>query len=503
MRIISLTDDREDAEDNARHAQLLTAAGVSQDTSVEQTISSLLQKGHACLQKAVKLATDEEKARQDSSLDKSGIVDAFMAMVSFCDKILRHQEDDDKGTELTSIPGLPAAVVSNLLQALRHDSPEARQRFPRLLQLVELYPDTMDLFIQKVSQVPSWLCISWLGQMVALLDKPEAVAVHGVLTRIAQDYPQALVYPLKISSENFEFEDSVVGRRNQEAVTKLKKTLSVIYTLVDKLIGGLEQLSHPDQLFKDWGDDADLKRLLKVDPKKRTKEDKVNIKRLYEEMYNSLLDFRSPSQDSSMSSLFGSSSSELESQSVGFGPFRRRFAQQFAKECDKMFGKDGGRILDMKEKEFLKLKSGMQGMMGDFYRKAFPREKGNCYAPGLLKDYCPWLSDFNPLDYDRELEIPGQYTGKVKPLVQYHAKIAGFDQRVKVMSSLRKPKRITIRGDDERDRPFLVKGGEDLRQDQRIQQLFDIMNDILTLDPACSQRQLRIRTYGVIPMTSR
>ncbi|XP_078611931.1 DNA-dependent protein kinase catalytic subunit-like isoform X2 [Branchiostoma floridae x Branchiostoma japonicum] len=487
----------------SRRAQLLTAAGVAQDTSVEQTISSLLQKGHACLQKAVKLASDEEKARHDASLDKSGIVDAFMAMVSFCDKILRHQEDDDEGTEITSIPGLPVAVVTNLLQALRHDSPEARQRFPRLLQLVELYPDTMDIFIQKVSHVPSWLCISWLGQMVALLDKPEAVAVHGILTRIAQDYPQALVYPLKISSENFEFEDSVIGRRNQEAVNELKKTLSVIYPLVDKLIGGLEQLSHPDQLFKDWGDDADLKRLLKVDPKKRTKEDKVNIKRLYEEMYNSLLDFRSPTQDSSMSSLFGSQSSDLESQSVGFGPFRRRFAQQFAKECDKMFGKDGGRILDMKEKEFVKLKSGLQSMMGDFYRKAFPREKGNCYAPGLLKDYCPWLSDFNPLDYDRELEIPGQYTGKEKPLVQYHAKIAGFDQRVKVMGSLRKPKRITIRGDDERDRPFLVKGGEDLRQDQRIQQLFDIMNDILTLDPACSQRQLRIRTYGVIPMTSR
>ncbi|XP_078691376.1 DNA-dependent protein kinase catalytic subunit-like isoform X2 [Branchiostoma floridae x Branchiostoma belcheri] len=488
---------------DTRHPQLLTAAGVSPDTSVDQTISSLLQKGHACLQKAVKLASDEEKARQDTSLDKSGIVDAFMAMVGFCDKILRHQEDDEEGTELSSIPGLAAAVVSNLLQALRHDSPEARQRFPRLLQLVEIYPDTMDLFIEKVSHVPSWLCISWLGQMVALLDKPEAVAVHGILTRIAQEYPQALVYPLKISSENFEFEDSVTGRRNQEAVTSLKKTLSVIYSLVDKLIGGLEQLSHPDQLFKDWGDDADLKRLLKVDPKKRTKEDKVTIKRLYDEMYDSLLDFRSASQDSSMSSLFGSQSSDLESQSVGFGPFRRRFAQQFAKECEKMFGKDGSRILDMKEKEFIKLKSGLQSMMGDFYRKAFPREKANCYAPGLLKDYCPWLSDFNPLDYDRELEIPGQYTGKVKPLVQYHAKIAGFDQRVKVMSSLRKPKRVTIRGDDERDHPFLVKGGEDLRQDQRIQQLFDIMNDILTLDPACSQRQLRIRTYGVIPMTSR
>ena len=39
------------------------------------------------------------------------------------------------------------------------------------------------------------------------------------------------------------------------------------------------------------------------------------------------------------------------------------------------------------------------------------------------------------------------------------------------MSSLRKPKRITIRGDDEREYMFLIKGGEDLRVDQRIEQV--------------------------------
>ena len=39
------------------------------------------------------------------------------------------------------------------------------------------------------------------------------------------------------------------------------------------------------------------------------------------------------------------------------------------------------------------------------------------------------------------------------------------------MSSLRKPKRLTIRGDDEKEYMFLVKGGEDLRMDQRIEQV--------------------------------
>lgn len=122
---------------------------------------------------------------------------------------------------------------------------------------------------------------------------------------------------------------------------------------------------------------------------------------------------------------------------------------------------------------------------------------------------------------------------------EYHIKVVGFDQRVsvsikgyhfrkkkmnnlhytrittkmkifsyvswqvKVMTSIRKPKRITIRGNDEREYHYLVKGGEDLRQDQRIEQLFFLMNQALESDPACKQRNLKIKTYQVIPMTSR
>ncbi|KFP35344.1 DNA-dependent protein kinase catalytic subunit, partial [Chlamydotis macqueenii] len=97
----------------------------------------------------------------------------------------------------------------------------------------------------------------------------------------------------------------------------------------------------------------------------------------------------------------------------------------------------------------------------------------------------------------------GQYDGKGKPLPEYHAKISGFDERISVMESLRKPKRITIRGSDEQEYPFLVKGGEDLRQDQRIEQLFDVMNIILSQDATCSQRNMQLKTYQVIPMTTR
>lgn len=70
------------------------------------------------------------------------------------------------------------------------------------------------------------------------------------------------------------------------------------------------------------------------------------------------------------------------------------------------------------------------------------------------------------------------------------------------------------RGSDERTYAFLVKGGEDTRQDQRVEevrslipfsssrcgtvaacsrQLFGLFNEILSQDPACLQRSLSIK----------
>lgn len=45
-------------------------------------------------------------------------------------------------------------VVENMLKALKMNSEEARLRFPRLLQIIELYPsETLDLMTKEVSFV--------------------------------------------------------------------------------------------------------------------------------------------------------------------------------------------------------------------------------------------------------------------------------------------------------------------------------------------------------------
>ena len=68
------------------------------------------------------------------------------------------------------------------------------------------------------------------------------------------------------------------------------------------------------------------------------------------------------------------------------------------------------------------------------------------------------------------------------------------------LNSIRKPRRLTIVGSDYKEYHLLCKGGEDLRNDQRIQQLFAHMNTIFNQTSSC--RSFKNITYGVVPMTA-
>lgn len=96
-----------------------------------------------------------------------------------------------------------------------------------------------------------------------------------------------------------------------------------------------------------------------------------------------------------------------------------------------------------------------------------------------------------------EIDIPGQYTGDRRPKPQYHKKIVRFEAKANVIISKRKPIKFTMLGNDAKNYTFLMKFGEDLRLDQRIQQLFGIMNKILQDDPKCRERNINIDTYQV------
>ncbi|GME81588.1 unnamed protein product [Ambrosiozyma monospora] len=99
---------------------------------------------------------------------------------------------------------------------------------------------------------------------------------------------------------------------------------------------------------------------------------------------------------------------------------------------------------------------------------------------------------------DLDLAIPGTYDpNKPKDFV----KIAKFDPILSVINSKQRPRKMKIIGTDGKKYQYLLKGHEDLRQDNLVMQLIDLVNTLLLEDSECFKRHLSIQKYPTIPLS--
>ncbi|KAI0653553.1 FAT-domain-containing protein, partial [Cubamyces menziesii] len=96
---------------------------------------------------------------------------------------------------------------------------------------------------------------------------------------------------------------------------------------------------------------------------------------------------------------------------------------------------------------------------------------------------------------DLELAVPGTYQSG-KPVTR----ISSFASVLTVISSKQRPRRLWMKGSDGNDYQFLLKGHEDLRQDERVMQLFGLVNGLLIVDTDCFKRRLHIQRFSVTPL---
>ncbi|KAG7291844.1 hypothetical protein NEMBOFW57_001865 [Staphylotrichum longicolle] len=78
--------------------------------------------------------------------------------------------------------------------------------------------------------------------------------------------------------------------------------------------------------------------------------------------------------------------------------------------------------------------------------------------------------------------------------------IEKFDDKVLVLSSMAKPRKLTALGSDGKSYGLLIKPKDDLRNDQRLMEFNSLINRSLKRDAEASRRQLYIRTYAVTPL---
>eukprot|EP01016_Furgasonia_blochmanni_P050789 TRINITY_DN7905_c0_g1_i1.p1 TRINITY_DN7905_c0_g1~~TRINITY_DN7905_c0_g1_i1.p1 ORF type:complete len:1154 (+),score=305.78 TRINITY_DN7905_c0_g1_i1:248-3709(+) len=95
-----------------------------------------------------------------------------------------------------------------------------------------------------------------------------------------------------------------------------------------------------------------------------------------------------------------------------------------------------------------------------------------------------------------QVAIPGTYAPNKKVV-----KVVSFGPKLYVFASKQHPRKLSVFGDDEKEYMFLLKGHEDLRQDERAMQLFSLVNNILASEADTERKDLTIITYSVIPLS--
>ena len=365
----------------------------------------------------------------------------FLNLANFCFNIQKENEDSADYSEI---------IIKNHLLAMQVGNREAQKLFPRILRVIEKVPESGNIFATSITKVPTWMFLPWVNQLVGSLhnDKISLIVVE-LVERLAREYPRAVVYPYRTSYEKMEdLSDQAI--QFKEKLDQLLKLNDV----ENNIIKNFAFISVPHIASKD---------MLKVPG---------HFKEWYPKNFQTLI------------------KAEFEKFQLTYAkpdPHHGTFFQKFVKEFGAKF-----------EKGFQTL-TGLSGLNDEL--EASLRKVGH-KLPTMLKDYSAFLGSFQSSDYQDSVEIPGQYSGWSRPIPEHHIQISTFEPTVLPFVSLRKPIRIGVIGSDGKTYRFIIKAGEDLRQDQRIEQLFQICNDRLDQNPACRARLgMKMKTYQVIPLS--
>ncbi|ORY29148.1 armadillo-type protein [Naematelia encephala] len=97
---------------------------------------------------------------------------------------------------------------------------------------------------------------------------------------------------------------------------------------------------------------------------------------------------------------------------------------------------------------------------------------------------------------DLDIAVPGTYQSG-KPVVGIRVVMPTFT----VITSKQRPRKFTMIGRDDKEYVYCLKGHEDLRQDERVMQLFGLVNTLLNADQECAKRHLSIQQYSITPLS--
>jgi len=305
--------------------------------------------------------------------------------------------------------------------------------------------------------VDTWLSV--IPQIIARIHTSQPAIrdlIHDLFHRIGAAHPQALVYPLTVASK------SQRADRQQAA----KKILDSMRMHSAKIV-----------------DEAAL-----------VSKELIRVAILWHEMWHEALE---------EASRIYFTNNDVEGMFAQLEPLHEMMRKGPETLREKAFRQAFGRDLGEAEEwcsRYKRTKAGSDlNQAWEYYCQVFRRI--NKQLPQLVDLDLTYVSEKLKDAHDLDLAMPGTYIKKAQSGSTDIVRIARFNPTLKVLESKQRPRRLTIIGSDGKDYDFLLKGHEDLRQDERVMQLFSLINTLLAHDVNTSNLGLRIKRYNIIPLS--
>uniref|UniRef100_A0A6I8SE13 Serine/threonine-protein kinase TOR n=1 Tax=Xenopus tropicalis TaxID=8364 RepID=A0A6I8SE13_XENTR len=317
------------------------------------------------------------------------------------------------------------------------------------------WPDVNEALVEgiKTIQIDTWLQV--IPQLIARIDTPRALVgrlIHQLLTDIGRYHPQALIYPLTVASK------STTTARHNAANKILKNMCEHSNTLVQQAMMVSEELIRVAILWHEMWHEG-------LEEASRLYFGERNVKGMFAVLdpLHAMME-RGPQtlKETSFNQAYGRDLME---------------AQDWCRKYMK-----SGNVKDLTQ-------------AWDLYYHVFRRISKQ--LPQLTSLELQYVSPKLLMCRDLELAVPGTYDPN-QPIIR----IQSIAPSLQVITSKQRPRKLTLMGSNGHEFMFLLKGHEDLRQDERVMQLFGLVNTLLANDPASLRKNLSIQRYAVIPLST-
>lgn len=300
--------------------------------------------------------------------------------------------------------------------------------------------------------IDTWLAVT--PQLIARINQPNIRvrgSVHRLLAEVGKTHPQALVYPLTVAMK------SNVTRRSQSAGNIMESMRQHSAKLVEQ---------------------ADL-----------VSHELIRVAVLWHELWHEGLEEASRLYfgDSNVEGMFATLAPLHDMLDKGAETLREvSFAQAFGRDLAEakyycMLYRQTQEIGDLNQ-------------AWDLYYTIF--RKISRQLPQLSILDLKYVSPRLQACFDLDLAVPGTYQSG-RPIIC----IMSFDPILHILQTKKRPRRMTIKGSNGNSYMCLLKGHEDIRQDERVMQLFGLCNILLNNDGESFKRHLSIQRFPATPLS--